>query len=938
MKLTPTQVRANLAQIANRDHYDFDFIYNLMLAYGRSKTTIKKLRAGDYNRSDDPNEVIMRNEIYYKVFPAGTELMSAVDQMASSDEAKNHRVRYIIATDLVRMAAFEAKTGKCIEIKLADIDEGSNPEFFYDWIGRRVVDSAEETEADRNAAEKMNQLYSEIERCNIDRIQNEPGFRHGLNVFFTRLLFCYFAEDTGIFKSEEFKNNLFSHYLKLQTEADGTGVDEFLNKLFVALDTPDAKKDELGYPYDQFPYVNGTVFDCERHDFTVPKFNANARRLLLELSKSDWTNINPDIFGTIFQGIVDPDKRSENGMDYTSVPNIMKVIEPLFLNMLYDEFRAYQDKEGKLFELLERICKIKIFDPACGSGNFLIIAFKQLRNLQYQILERINELRGGTLTGNQLNESFLIRIENFYGIEIDDFAHELAVLSMHIAHQQMNMEFDKEFGVSSPIIPLTDAPHIVCANAAKINWQDVCPNKPTTIVRDPNQFSQGSLIDDGAVANTTQQTVIKQYDEIYLIGNPPYKGAKLQTPDQKADFAKYFGDEPYSKSMDYIALWFIKGARYISGTRAQLAFVSTNSVCQGEHVAVMFPKIYDCNVEIGFAYTSFKWKNSARDNAGVTVIILSLRSVSGGKKWLYVRDLAQVVDNINPYLAPGADMYIVKSSKSISMLPPMNFGSQPIDGGNLMLSDDERAIVCEYNDGQYRHMVRRVVGSYELIHSVRRYCLWVTAKDYTVHLPQIILDKINKTKEFRNKTKSASSRKGALTPWAFNSIRYDNKRSLVIPRVSSETRQFIPMKFVDGDTVVLDSALFIEDAQPWLFALLESKMHMVWIRTVCGKLETRIRYSSTLGYNTFPVPPLTDLMKQKLDESGLNILLAREDYPDKTLAELYNPDKMPDSLRQAHIDNDRLVDSLYKTTPFKSDEERLSRLFAMYEQMTKENS
>ena len=932
MRVSLQDVQKNLSAIANRSQYDPDIVYDILLAYGKPKATISKLKSGSINKAVDDNAVALKNYLYWQVFPSGTNLLLQFDDLKSKNEEAKCNARYIIATDLDNLAALDLENSSAsgagtLDIKLRDIDR--HGAFFYGLTGNRVVESVSESMADRQAAETMNELYAEIERVNLGRLQSDVDFLHGLNVFFTRLLFCFFSEDTGIFNDKQ-----FTDAIKDYTNPDGSDLDWFLSRLFESLDTKDEDKGSLSAPFMDFPYVNGTIFDTSRHDIAVPKFNAQARYLLLQCGARDWSNINPDIFGTLFQGIVDPEKRSENGMDYTSVPNIMKVIQPLFLDELKEEFEKYQDNESELWQLLRRISDIKVFDPACGSGNFLIISFKQLRTLQYEILEQIDLLRPSGINKDSLKETQLIGINNFYGIEIDDFAHELAVLSLHIAHQQMNMEFSKQFGIAFPVIPLIDAPHIVCANAARIDWQDVCSNKPKLINR-PTISGTMSLFDDQMPDNSMSVEQTTEYDEIYLLGNPPYKGAKLQTKEQKADLQSIFSpDEKYSKNLDYISIWFIKGARYINGTRARLAFVSTNSICQGEHVSALFPKLYENNAEISFAYTSFKWKNSARDNAGVTVIILGLQSSDERRrqpKRLYSDEAMYYADEINPYLINGSVCIVQKSSFPICAdFPHMGFGSQPIDGGHFIFDDinEARGVPSKY--------IKRFIGSAELIQGKKRYCLWLDEADKENFLKyDFISQRIELVRGFRLSSRRKDTQKLADVPWSFGFISYRPTDAIVVPAVSSESRAYIPMGYVDADTIVSNAAFAVYDAKLWLFAILESRMHMAWIRTVCGKLKTDFRYSNTLGYNTFPVPELTDEVKNKLNQSARNILFARENHSEKTLAELYDPEKMPDDLRQVHIQNDLLVDSLYKTTRFRNDEERLSRLFELYEQMAK---
>lgn len=917
MKIALADVQRNVANIANRDHYDPSVIFELLAAYGRSKSAITQLQSGQLNKAEDKNSVLQKDVVYFKTYPRATKLEPEVQSLYEDPLTERFKPRYVIATDLDNLAARDMVKGTTLSIKLSDIDD--HLDFFYAWTGDEVVDSSTEAVADRRAADKMNELYVEIEKENRDQFVSNPNFRHELNVFFTRLLFCFFSEDTGIYQK-----NQFTESIKTYTQVDGSDLSWFFDELFKSLD--EENKEKYSPPFKDFPYVNGSIFNTDKHSVAIPRFNAQSRHLILECGKQNWGDINPDIFGTMFQGVVDPAHRDENGMDYTSVPNIMKVIEPLFMDELREQFDKFYDNEKKLWALLNRISKIKVFDPACGSGNFLIIAYKELRKLQHAIIGRIDELKPGGL-GTKIPSGNLLEVDHLYGIEIDDFARELAILSIFLAKHQMNMEFNKQFGTSLAIIPLIELKTIAHGNAARLDWQEVCPNLGHSVTAQ-EQSVLFELEGNQSELKLGQIT----YDEIYLIGNPPYKGSKLQSMDQKRDFESYFKDEYYSGNLDYISIWFIKGARYISGTSAKLAFVSTNSVAQGEHVSAMFPKIFEERVEISFAHTSFKWKNSARDNAGVTVVIIALQNMQKSNKYIIDNNIRKSVPYINAYLSQGNNIIVEKRSKSISGFSDMVFGSQAIDKGFLTLSQSEKDELDSAGGGKF---IKNFTGSDEIIKGKNRYCLWIDESNFdeAIYIPEIAR-RIDMVREERMKMKSIASRAGAAKPWAFTSIRHNQQSSLVVPRVSSENRIYIPMGFVDQNTVVADSAQFIENAELWLFALLESKMHMAWIRTVCGQLETRIRYSSTLGYNTFPIKPLTESEKNILNQSARRILLARAAHPEKTLADMYDPDKMPSDLREAHDQNDLIVDRLYKQSGFQNDEERLVALFELYEKMT----
>ena len=891
-KYTFDQVKRNVAEIANRDSYTKEFIFELMAAYGRATSAINQLKSGAIDKSTDPNALLQKGVLYFKVFSQGTPLEEKVEEMGSESLFRRYEPRYIVATDLHHIVAKDAIKHTTLDIEIKDID--NEVAFFYGWTGNEInKGSADESVADRRAADKMKDLYDEIERENIDSFKADPvGFRHDLNVFFSRLLFCFFAEDTGLFRPKQLTNSI-----KEYTETDGSNLDLFFKELFKSLDSED--KSGMTTPYSEFPYVNGSLFDTKEHNIAIPKFSPTARHILILCADLDWSGVNPDIFGTIFQGIVDETRRDENGMDYTSVPNILKVINPLFMDELHEEFDKAFDDQNRLFKLWSRISKIKVFDPACGSGNFLIISYKKLRELEHDIIRRIAELKHGVMSV-KLNSQ--IKLDHFFGIEIEDFPCELAVLSMYIAAHQMNVEFEKEFGKKISIIPLVDMPTIFRENSARVDWNAICPNN-------------GS-------------------DEIYVIGNPPYKGARWQTAEQKNDMEHVLGHLRGVGNLDYITIWFKKGSDYIRSRNSKLAFVSTNSICQGQSVSLFWPDVLNDDEEIGFAYESFKWSNNAKNQAGVTVTVISIRNKSNDPKIFFTSIDSQKVQNINAYLLPIRDIFIDQSTKPISSLPELNYGSFALDDGVFTISLDERDELIKL-DNRCEKFLRPFIGSAELLRGISRYAIWITSNDVEeANSIPVIKEKIDHVRDWRNKSTRTNTKKLASIPWRFAEIRYEEKPCVIIPIVSSERRDYIPMGYLSNSTIVSNAAFAVYDAEPYLFALLNSKMHMAWIRTVCGKLKTDYRYSSTLGYNTFPCPPLTSQQKEKLNQSARNILFARANHPELTLADMYDPNKMPEDLCQAHEENDILVDKLYRSTPFQTDEARLATLFKLYEEMT----
>jgi len=890
-RLSLKAVEERVAPLAGRETYDREFIFDLLLAFGKPQGNVTRLRNGVLNVAADPvSEVAQKNTVYFKETTG--DPLTVMEELKTSPAVVRFSTRFVIVTDYVDLIVTDTKTGETIGFPIREIDQHFT--FFLPWAGMEKAQYITEAHADVKAAERMGRLFDELLHANPGLFDDDRG-RHALNIFFTRLLFCFFAEDTGIFKENQFTNAVGSH-----TQSDGSDTAEFLTNIFAALDTesPTDKPNHLA----DFPYVNGRLFTMtEEH--VVPRFTKTAREELISSGMLIWREINPDIFGSMFQAIVTPGKRSDLGQHYTSVPNILKTIEPLFLDALKSELDAAYDSERRLVRLLDRIADIKVFDPACGSGNFLIIAYKELRKVEHAILGRLAELSS---TYQVLWADSRISIENFYGIEIDDFATEVAVLSLWIAKHQMNSEFREKFGVSIPLIPLKEAGQIRARNATRVDWNEVCPN-------------------DGK-------------SEIYLIGNPPYVGAKTQTKDQKADYDFVFEGRPYSKNLDYIALWFVKGADYIQDTNAALAFVTTNSVAQGEHVGLMFPMLFAKGIEIGFAYTSFKWENNAKRNAGVTVAVIGLRNKSSGQKYIYTDGLQIAADNINGYLADGAVVFIERRKTPLGPLPAMVFGSMPRDGGGLILSPSERSQMLAIAPDA-APFIKRYVGSTEVINDGERYCLWITDRDTSAaHAIAPVAARLRRVADERSKSDAASTAAFAAQPHRFVQISYKPTDSIIVPSVSSERRAYMPMGFLGADSVVSNLAFAIYDAEPWLFALLNSSMHMVWTRAVGGQLETRIRYSNTIVYNNFPVPSLSDAVKEKLTFAALRVLDVREYHCEQTLAELYDPDNMPQDLRDAHAQIDVLVDSIYSKKPYETDEQRLSDLFAMYERMTAEEA
>jgi hypothetical protein len=925
MRLSFADAQRNVAEIANRESYNKDVLYELLAAYGRSRSAITKLREGSLNLAEDKeHEVLQRGVVYFKHIEDENKLHSTAEDLFQDPLTVRYNPRYIIVTDYQKLVAVDTKKNTRLDIKLRDIDR--DVDFFYGWTGDEITDEKTEAVADRRAADKMKDLYAEIEKINQERLADPKShFRHDLNVFFSRLLFCFFAEDTRVFSKEE--SSIFTSAIKDYTQTDGSDLDQFLQTLFDALDTND--KSGFTSPFSKFPYVNGTIFDTKKHSIGIPKFNAQARKLILDCGNQNWAEINPDIFGSMFQSIVDEEQRSNHGQHYTSVPNIMKTIEPLFLDGLREEFDKYYDNEKKLEQLWSRISKIKVFDPACGSGNFLIIAYKELRKIEHGIIERLydTDFKRRALAGKLTSR---IMLDNFYGIEIDDFPHEIAILSLYLAKHQMNIDFEQQFGKEIKLIPLKDNANIVHGDSTLLDWNDVCPNVPhkNEIETTSGQSALIEFESDQPELDLRDE----HWDEIYLIGNPPYLGTSLQDNDQKNAMSRVFKSFSSYKNLDFIAAWFKIGADYIEGSKAQLAFVSTNSITQGQQVEMLWPYIFEKGIEIGFAHTSFKWSNGARNVAGVSVVIIGLRSADKAPKYIFNLGIRSEAENINAYLADSPNIIISKRSKQISGLPGMSYGSKPVDDGNLILDYDEFSQLK--NNDQVSKYIKNCIGAQELLNGTHKWCLWIEPYEYEeAKQNDILRSRFDAVASARNRSKKKATKDSASRPYQFGEARYKNKPFIALPSVSSENREYIPMIYVSDDAVATNTCHLVLDAPLYLFGILNSKMHMAWTQAITGRLETRINYSSTIVYNNLPVPTLSEANEEVISKLARAVLLTRENHSEKTLAELYDPDKMPKDLREAHEELDLAVDRLYRSKPYNSDEERLADLFALYEQM-----
>lgn len=878
--------------------------YEILKAFGKGEADIRRYRDGKgvLARYDG---LLIKGLFGYKSVSTTTSLTATLEEMKQDPQVVKAAPKIVAVSDGETILAYDMRERESYENPLNRLY--CDFAFFYPLCGVERFTNIDESPADVKAAEKLAKLHDELRAYNEFSSKSEL---HDLNIFIARLLFCFFAEDTGIFE-----DNLFTGSVVRYTKEDGSDLADYLGAAFNVMDVRLRNEDTLKI-ISQFPYVNGGLF--AKH-IQIPKMGFRSRKIIIECGELDWKNINPDIFGSMIQAVVDPNVRATQGMHYTSVPNIMKVINPLFLDDLQGAYNHLRDqyeqkkrqhdiggltdtlynKDLKVIhkdcqKLLGRMSKMKFFDPACGSGNFLIITYKALRMLEMDILRLMRQI----IPELDFFDSSVIQLKQFYGIELLDFPHEVAMLSMWLAEHQMNRKLHDDFGVNTQALPLHNITQIVCGNACRMDWKEVCPHTAD--------------------------------EEVFVFGNPPYLGSRNQDKEQKYDmkavFRKDFG------SLDYIACWFYKGAKYIENSKAECAFVTTNSICQGLQVALLWKRVLQNGVEVSFAHTSFKWSNNAKHNAAVTVAIVGI-TAHKRPKYLFTDDRVMTVDNITAYLFPGKDIFVESASMPLNKsMPQMNFGNMAADGGQLLFTTSEKDdfVSKEPESEQY---FRQLYGSEELINGKDRWCLWLYGHDVSdfEDFP-LIKERIDKLRAIREKS---SRPQLAEIPHLFAQITQPmGVNCIVVPRHSSETREYIPMGYIDKSKLASDACMVVGTDDISIFGILTSRFHMAWVRTVGAKLETRYRYSAQLCYNTFPFPKLTAEKKQALSEAAEEVLLTRADHPEKTLAELYDPEKMPEDLRNAHHVLDDLVESCYPGYPFANDEARLECLFKLYEKMT----
>ena len=905
--MNAVEIEEAISNLAREPFDPVEFPFEFLEAFGNKATTIKRLRSGATNNSD-VDGVLQRGNIHIKVSPEGAAT-ATLTALKASPATTRSKAKFVIATDGKDFQAEDLNSGEVVVCNYPDFPDHFG--LFLSLAGITTVKQVRESAFDIKATGRLNRLYVELMKDNPD--WGAADRQHEMNHFMARLIFCFFAEDTDIFNGQ----GLFTRTIEQMSVRDSSNTDEVVREIFRAMNTDAENREAANIPRwaEVFPYVNGGLFSDSAD---VPRFSQIARSYLLHIGNLDWKKINPDIFGSMIQAVADDEERGALGMHYTSVPNILKVLNPLFFDDLREKLKEAGANSRKLLNLRNRMARIRVFDPACGSGNFLVIAYKEMRAIEAEINKRRRE------SGRRSD----IPLTNYRGIEIRDFPAEIARLALIIAEYQCDVLYRGQRKALAEFLPLDAMNWITCGNALRIDWQSICPPTGTGVRHHADDLFH-TPIDQAEIDFENEG------GETYICGNPPYKGSKWQTPEQKADLAHAWARHPsLAKTTDFVSGWIARYLEYAERVpHAVAAFVTTNSICQGQQASAIWPVVFGKGIEIPFAHTPFKWSNLASHNAGVTVIVVGMATKAASAKKLFDDDLVRECTVIGPYLVPNRTEVVSIQNEPIGQQSKMLFGNMPRDGGHLFLSADEASALQK--DSRGHEFVKRFVGSEELIQGKLRYCIWIEDERVEDARSNAVIAKhLSLVAANRKKSQAKSTRDFASRPHRFVQIAGRAKEKvIVVPRVSSENRPYLPVGLVAGGTIIGDRNFALYDAPLWNMALIASRLHWVWIGTVCVRMRTDFSYSNTLGWNTFPVPVLTEKNKADLTRCAEDILLAREAHFPATIADLYDAERMPDNLRAAHDRNDEVFERIYIGRRFRNDTERLEKLFEMYTEM-----
>ncbi|MGF6983432.1 hypothetical protein QFZ99_002909 [Paraburkholderia atlantica] len=910
--MNAVEIEAAVSDLAEEPFDAEDFPYAFLAAFGNKDTTIARLRKGDTNKSDVPAGVLQRNNIHLATCAPG-QVNATLNALRASPETVKGKVKFILATDGDTLEAEEMANGETIASEYAKF--AGHFGFFLPLAGISTIKEIKDSAVDVRATGRLNKLYLELLRENPDWATDER--RQDMNHFMARLIFCFFAEDTGIFDGR----GLFTKTVDRMSDAASGNTHDVISTIFHAMNVPtkdgSARVDaKIPGWADAFPYVNGGLFSGSND---VPRFTRMARTYLLHAGQLDWHEINPDIFGSMIQAVADDEERGALGMHYTSVPNILKVLNPLFLDDLRAQLEASGDNKAKLLNLRKRMARIRVFDPACGSGNFLVIAYKQMREIEADINRRREE--PGLRT--------VIPLTNFRGIELRSFPAEIARLALIIAEYQCDVLHRGQMQAVQEFLPLEAENWITNGNALRLDWLALCPPSGTDV----------KLVSDDLLEVPLDQPEINfenEGGEVYICGNPPFKGARKQSPQQKSDMEYVFGGGNAYKDCDYVTAWYLKASRYANVSPSDFAFVSTNSVSRGEQVEHLWSSLYENGDSIRFCHTQFKWQNNAQFNAGVWCVIIGVTRNHSKIRTIYDGDVCREVRTISPYLISGDEDFIRKADWPVCpALPKLVSGNMARDGGNLILDEGEKDELLSTFPESYS-LLRPLIGTTEIRQGSRRWCLWI--EDDQLELAQSIppiRDRIERTRNFRLASSAKTTIGYAKTAHKFAQRCHQGTASVVVPKNTVEGIEYLTPNLVPSNTITTDLAFVTFTETSWVLSVIASRLHRVWAEAISGGLGSGIRYSSQITYNAFPLPLLTEQNRAELTRCAEEILLAREAHFPATIADLYDPEReMPEDLRRAHERNDEVLERIYIGRRFRNDTERLEKLFDLYTKMT----
>ncbi|HQV35515.1 MAG TPA: class I SAM-dependent DNA methyltransferase [Flavobacterium sp.] len=899
---------------------------------GTFEHRVKKL-----SDADGYIDLLWKGTILIEMKSRGKNLDKAFQQAIDYTHGlkQNELPKYVLVCDFHIFRLYDTEEQTSLEFTIDELV--LNVQSFGYLLGYQKKTYKEQDPANIKAAELMGKLHDRLE---------EIGYEgHPLEVYLVRILFCLFAEDTTIFNKQQFQD-----YVENRTAEDGSDLASKIQELFQVLNTPSDKRfKNLDEQLNEFPYVNGKLFE---EILPMASFDSKMRQALLDCCYIDWSKISPAIFGSMFQSVMNPKERRNLGAHYTSESNILKLIKPLFLDELWSEFESIKGNKNKLPEFHKKISQLKFLDPACGCGNFLVITYRELRLLELEVLRATYKSGQGIL---DVSDIIWLDVDMMCGIEYEEFPARIAEVAMWLIDHQMNMQISNEFGQYFARLPLKKSAKIINGNALRVDWNNLDDKKLIDIkaevtnifeVKEPkenydvlNIYSKKININPvQPIPNLSNNKAA--YD--YIIGNPPFIGKKEQNSSQKNDVEIIFKGIKGSGVMDYVACWYVKAAQLIQNTKTKVAFVSTNSISQGEQVNILWSLLFNhYKIKIHFAHQTFSWSNEAKGNAAVHCVIVGFANFDTNNKRIFEYENIKSephelrVKNINPFLVEGKDITVENRKSPICNVPEMNYGSMPIDEGHLILSDEERNLAI-LEEPFIELAIKPYTGGDEFINNKKRWCLWLQNIEPSIlKKSKFILQRIEKTKEFRLSSNRAATNKLADNPMLFGEIRQPKTSYIIIPKVSSENRKYIPIGILEPSIITSGSALIIPNANLYIFGVITSNMHMSWMKSTCGRMKSDFQYSASIVYNNYPWPENPSEKQIKtIEEKAQNVLEVRASFPNSSLADLYNPLTMPPALVKAHNELDKAVDAAYSKQTFTSEAKRMEFLFELYEKYT----